>query len=237
MQTRRLHESFEGSYSSLPSSSGELSQFIVVASGRLMHFLQFSDFGAKRGFLGHNFGSRHARRSSKGSIDAEDLVSKTSLSQNFGPWDWRPGRVKVGQKTENTRTLRASPRRIPHPNQKMFFFGRTKKTFRIRRGFEHLCSWSGWRVTTKKLWATIVARAVGKGTVLAKIATSLQIRVQCSMKLLNIFCWAALMWIQRWSIHGVVFWYLIRCNDRTICKHCCTILKRFNITEKYPNVF
>ena len=47
------------------------------------------------GFLGHNFGSRHARRSSKG--------------------------VKVGQKTENTPTLRASPRRTPHPNQKMFF--------------------------------------------------------------------------------------------------------------------
>ena len=31
-------------------------------------------------------------------------------------------RVKVGQKTKNTPTLRASPRRTPHPNQKMFFF-------------------------------------------------------------------------------------------------------------------
>jgi len=50
-------------------------------------------------FLGHNFGSRHARRSSKGSIDAGDhLVSKKSLSQNFSPLDWRPGLVKVGQK-------------------------------------------------------------------------------------------------------------------------------------------
>jgi len=74
------------------------------------------------GFLGHNFGPRHARRSSKSSIDAEDrLVSKTSLSQNFGPWDWRPGPVKIGQKTENTPTLRASPRRTPYPNQKIFF--------------------------------------------------------------------------------------------------------------------
>jgi len=74
------------------------------------------------GFLGHKFGYRHARRSSKDSIDAEDrLVSTTSLSQNFGPWDWRPGRVKVGQKTENTPNLRASPRRTPYPNQKMFF--------------------------------------------------------------------------------------------------------------------
>jgi len=80
------------------------------------------------GFWGHNFGSRHARRSSKGSINAEDrLVSKTSLSQNFGPWDWRPGSVKVGQKTENTPTLRAHPRRTLHPNKK-FFFNRTKKT-------------------------------------------------------------------------------------------------------------
>jgi len=52
------------------------------------------------GFLGHNFGSRHARRLSKGSIDAGDhLVSKKSLSQNFGPLDWRPGPVKFGQKT------------------------------------------------------------------------------------------------------------------------------------------
>ena len=74
------------------------------------------------GFLGHNFGSRHARRSSQGSINADDhLVFKNSLSQNFGPWDWRPGPVKFDQKTENTPTLRASPRRTPHPNQKKFF--------------------------------------------------------------------------------------------------------------------
>ena len=72
------------------------------------------------GFLGHNFGSRHARRSN--SIDAGDrVVSKNSLRQNFGPWDWRPGPVKVGQKTENTPTLRAHPRRTPHPNQKICF--------------------------------------------------------------------------------------------------------------------
>jgi len=52
-------------------------------------------------FLVHNFDSRHARRSSKGSIDAGDyLVSKTSFSQNFGLLDWLPGPVKVGQKTK-----------------------------------------------------------------------------------------------------------------------------------------
>ena len=68
-------------------------------------------------FLGHNFGSRHAKSSSKGSIDAGDhLVSNNSLSQNFVPLDWRPGSVKVGQKTQNTPTLRDSPRRTPHRN-------------------------------------------------------------------------------------------------------------------------
>ena len=73
------------------------------------------------GFWSHNFGCRHARRSSKGSINAGDhLVFKNSLSQNFGPCDWRPGAVKVGQKTESAPTSRASPRRTPHPNQKLF---------------------------------------------------------------------------------------------------------------------
>jgi len=122
VQTRRLHESFEGSYSSLASTSAELSRAAVDASGRLMHFLQFSDFGGKMGFVGHNFGSRHARRSSKGSINVGDhLVSKNSFRQNFGSWDWRRGPVKVGQKNESAPTLRASPRRTPYPNQKSFF--------------------------------------------------------------------------------------------------------------------
>ena len=80
------------------------------------------------GFLSHNFGSRHARRSSKVSIDAGDhLVSKKSLNQNFGPLDWRPGPVIVGQKTQNTPTLRASPRRTLHPNQKKFFLIEPKR--------------------------------------------------------------------------------------------------------------
>jgi len=67
-----------------------------------MRFLQFSDFGGKMFFLGHNFGSRHARSSSKGSIDAGDHVaSKQALSQNLGSLDWRPGPVKFGQKFKN----------------------------------------------------------------------------------------------------------------------------------------
>jgi len=74
------------------------------------------------GFLGNNFGSRHARKSSKSSINAGDtLVFKKSLSQNFGPCDWRPGPLKIGQKTESAPTLRASHKRTPYPNQKIVF--------------------------------------------------------------------------------------------------------------------
>jgi len=121
VQTRRLHESFEGSYSSLASSGGELSLVVASRQWETHAFSDFSVFGGKMGFLGHNFGSRHARRSSKGSIDAGDcVVSKHSLLQNFCPWDWRPGPVKVGQKTENTPTLPAHSRGTPHPNQKFF---------------------------------------------------------------------------------------------------------------------
>jgi len=39
VQTRRLHLSFEGTYGSLASPSGELSRTTVAASERLMHFL------------------------------------------------------------------------------------------------------------------------------------------------------------------------------------------------------
>ena len=46
---------------------------------------------------------------------------------------------------------------------KKFFFNRTKNTCRIRRGFEQLSSYSGWRVVTKKPCAILLARAVVKG--------------------------------------------------------------------------
>jgi len=101
VQTRRLHESFEGSYSSLASSSGEFWRVIASCYSRLWETHAFSEFGDKMGVLGHNFGFRHVRRSSKGSIDAgHHLVPKKSLRQNFSPLDWRPGPVKVGQKTK-----------------------------------------------------------------------------------------------------------------------------------------
>jgi len=50
MQTRRLHESFEGSYSSLASFSGELSRVIASYTSRQWETHAFSDLGAKWGF-------------------------------------------------------------------------------------------------------------------------------------------------------------------------------------------
>ena len=159
MQTRRLQESFEGSYSSLAYSSGELSRATVAASGRLMHFLIL---GVKWGFWAITLVPDMLEGQAKGSIDVGDyLVSEKSFSQNFGPLDWRPGPVKVGQKTKTP------PLCVPVPGEpltqiKIFFFNRTKKTCCIRRGFEQLSSYSGWRVITKKARANLLARAVVK---------------------------------------------------------------------------
>jgi len=47
VQTTRLHESFEGSNSSLACSSGELTLLKMPPVGDSMHFLQFSDFGVQ----------------------------------------------------------------------------------------------------------------------------------------------------------------------------------------------
>jgi len=50
VQTRRLHESFEGSYSSLASSSGELWRVIVSYCSRQWETHAFSEFGGKMFF-------------------------------------------------------------------------------------------------------------------------------------------------------------------------------------------
>jgi len=63
---------------------------------------------------------------------------------------------------------KTSPLCEPLPSEPLtqinkIFFNRTKKTCRIRRGFEQLSSYSGWRVITKKTRANLLARAVVKG--------------------------------------------------------------------------
>jgi len=50
VQTRRLYESFEGSYSSLASSRGELSRVIASYTSRQWETHAFSDFGGKMFF-------------------------------------------------------------------------------------------------------------------------------------------------------------------------------------------
>jgi len=86
-----------------------------------MHAIAMFWFWGKMGILGHKFGSRHARRSIKSSIDARDhVISNNGLRQNFGSLDWRPEPVKVGQKFKNTPILEARPRRTPNPNQIFF---------------------------------------------------------------------------------------------------------------------
>jgi len=76
--------------------------------------------------------------------------------------DWRPGSVKVGQKIETPPLCEPLPGE-PLTQIKKNFFNRTKKSCRIRRGFEQLSSYSGWQVITKKPRANLLARAVVKG--------------------------------------------------------------------------
>jgi len=57
VQTTRLHESFEGSNSSLSCSSGELSLSRKPPMGDSNAFSAIFWFGGKMGFLGHSFGS------------------------------------------------------------------------------------------------------------------------------------------------------------------------------------
>jgi len=126
VQTRRLQESLYlcthlGSYSSLAYSNGELPQVIVSYSSRQWETHAFSDFGGKMGFWAITLVPDMLEGQARALIDAGDcLDSKKSLNKNFGPLDWHPGPVKVGQKNKNTPILRAPPRRTPYPNKKNF---------------------------------------------------------------------------------------------------------------------
>ena len=60
--TRRLNKSFEGSNSSLACSRGELSEDIASRTSRKWENHAVFGFLFTAGFLGRNFGSRHATR-------------------------------------------------------------------------------------------------------------------------------------------------------------------------------
>ena len=89
-----------------------------------------------------------------------------SFQKQFAPKFWSMGLASRARqnwsKNRKHPNFASPPKAKPSPQSK-FFFNRTKKTFRIRRGFEHLSSCIGWRVITKKPWATIVALVVVKG--------------------------------------------------------------------------
>jgi len=164
VQTRRLQEPFEGSYSSLAYPSEELSRFIASYFSRQRETHAFSDFVGKMGFWGHNFGSRHARRSSKVFIDAGDyLVATKSFRENFCPIGLASRIRQIWSKKRKHTHFASQSQANPSPKSKNVFINRTKKTCCICRGFEQRPSYSGWHVITKKPRANSLARAVVKG--------------------------------------------------------------------------
>jgi len=90
-------------------------------------------------FFGYNFGYRYARKSFKGSKDADfGLVSAKILRHNNGPMAWGLGPGKGSQKHPH---LWRS-----HRKRKIFLFDFDYKTCWIRRGIEQLSSSIAWRV-------------------------------------------------------------------------------------------
>jgi len=79
------------------------------------------------GFLGHNSGYGHSRRSIKGSIDADDrLVSTKILSQKMVLWIGAQGLVKL-VKYLNTCPLCAVTKRKPHTQIKYLFLIKARR--------------------------------------------------------------------------------------------------------------
>ena len=114
---------------------------------------------------------------------------------------------KLVKKTETPQLCEPLPGE-PLTQIKYFFFNRTKKSCRIRRWFEQLSSYSGWRVITKKTSANKLARAVVKGLrrhfldfVIANLfmilVASISHRHSCStlfgIRLFSLFCLMALL--------------------------------------------
>jgi len=73
-------------------------------------------------FLGYNFRSRYARKSTKGSKDLDNnLVSKQTLSQKIGSLVWRPGSGKIGQKDVKSTPTCDDPHNEPQTKKEIFF--------------------------------------------------------------------------------------------------------------------
>jgi len=89
----------------------------------------------KTGYLTHNFVYRYARKSIKGSTDADfDLIFKKILSQKNGSMGWGPGPAKGWQNFQNTFSLWRHLQKPP-PKTKNVFFDFDYKTCWIRGWF------------------------------------------------------------------------------------------------------
>jgi len=73
-------------------------------------------------FFVHNFGYRYARKSFKGSKDADfGLVFKKSLAKIVAQWVGAQGQVKVVKKSKNTPICSGPPSEPQTENEKHFF--------------------------------------------------------------------------------------------------------------------
>ena len=97
----------------------------VIASCTSRQWETHAVFGFFRtmGFLGHNFGSRHARRSIKGCIDADDHLVSQVWAKILAHWIGVQGQSKL-VKISKTPPLCDVPPREPLTQMKYFFFNR-----------------------------------------------------------------------------------------------------------------
>jgi len=115
-------------------------------------------------FMSHNFHSQYARKSIKGSIDADfDLVFNSTLSPKNGPLGRLRGPGKDGQNNAKTPLLVTFPPWKAQTQNKHFLFDFDYKTCWIRRGFEQLSSSIAWRVIGLQSSARKVAHLGLKG--------------------------------------------------------------------------
>jgi len=128
------------------------SEMVNVSFGETFRVL------SKTGFLSHNFGSRYASKSIKGSKDADhSVVSKKRWSQKMAQWFGAQGQVNW-PKTRKMPPLWSYPQKNLNSKQKMFVTNLNYKICWIHKRFEQLSSSIGWRVITLQSIAKKVAK-------------------------------------------------------------------------------
>jgi len=105
--------------------------------------------------MSHNFRSRYARKSFKGSKDADcGLVSKQILRQNNGAMGCGPGPGKGGQKKAKIPPLAAVSPANPKPKTKIVFFSiSSRRLVESEDGFDSSLAQSSGELQRCKLEA------------------------------------------------------------------------------------